>query len=64
MRVAVIAVTPVIVIRTLLGSFLTEPSWYIRWPAALVITILYLRFAVRALAEDASAASPAAPAVS
>jgi hypothetical protein len=64
LRVAVVAVTPVIVFRTLLWIFFyTEPSWYVRWPAALIVTALYLRFAVHALGEEPSAAVPGAPTV-
>ena len=50
MRLAAIAVTPVIVLRTLLWFAPSEPSWYIRWPLALVITIGYLWFGVRSSA--------------
>ena len=61
LRLSVVAVTPVIVIRTLVWFFAHEPTRYIRWPAALLITVLYLRFAVGALSEESSATSPAAP---
>ncbi len=61
LRVSVVAVTPVIVIRTLLWIFFyTEPPWYLRWPAAVIITALYLRFAVNALGEEPSPAFPGA----
>jgi hypothetical protein len=53
LRLATVAITPVVVIRTLLWFLPAEPSWYIRWPAAIIITVLYLKFAVRALAEEA-----------
>ena len=52
MRIASVAVTPVIVLRTLIWFFPGEPYWYLRWPIAIVITLLYLRFAVAALAAD------------
>jgi hypothetical protein len=48
MRLATVAVTPVIVGRTLLWLVPYDPAWYIRWPAAIAITVLYLRFAVQA----------------
>jgi hypothetical protein len=64
LRLAVVAVTPVIVIRTLLWFGPWEPRWYIRWPVALLITILYLRFAVRSAVVEPldSAHPPLAPA--
>jgi hypothetical protein len=62
MRVATVAVTPVIVARTLLWLIPYEPGWYVRWPAAIVVTILYLRFAVQANASEAAAVAPAASA--
>ncbi len=63
LRVSVVAVTPVIVIRTLLWSFPPMPAWYIRWPAAIIITFFYLRFAVGAVADESSAAYPGAPTI-
>ena len=54
LRIAAVAVTPVIVLRTLVWFLPAEPSWYIRWPAAILITAYYLRFAVNALAEEPS----------
>jgi hypothetical protein len=63
LRLAAVAITPVIVIRTVLWSFPPMPAWYIRWPTAIVITLFYLRFAVGALAEEPTpfAAPPAPP---
>jgi hypothetical protein len=61
--VAVVAVTPVIVIRTPMWIFFyTEPPWYLRWPAGVIITALYVRFAIDALGEEPSAGLPTAPA--
>jgi hypothetical protein len=50
-RLAAVAITPVVVLRTLIWFTPTEPSWYIRWPIAFIITVLVIRFAVRAAAE-------------
>lgn len=55
-RLAAIAVTPVIVGRTVLWIAQADPAWYLRWPAAIAITLLYLRFAVGAVAESAPSA--------
>jgi len=52
MRIAAVAVTPVIVLRTLIWFFPGEPAWYLRWPIAIIITLLYLRFAAAALAAE------------
>ena len=52
LRIASVAVTPVIVLRTLIWFFPGEPYWYLRWPIAIIITILYLRFAAAALAAQ------------
>jgi hypothetical protein len=60
LRISAIAVTPVIVLRTLVWFLPSEPAWYIRWPIAIVITLGYLRFAVSALAAE-PADAPAAP---
>jgi len=59
MRLAAIAVTPVIVLRTLIWFGPWEPGWYVRWPIAIVVTILYLRFAVNAAAAEPPVESPA-----
>lgn len=56
-RLAAVAVTPVIVLRTILWFMPTEPAWYVRWPVAFVITILLIRFAVRAAAGPEPAAT-------
>ena len=50
-RIAAVAVTPVIILRTLIWFMPTEPAWYVRWPVAFVITVLLIRFGVRAAAE-------------
>ncbi len=50
-RLAVVAITPVVVIRTLIWFGAWEPAWYVRWPVALLITLGYLRFAILAVAE-------------
>ena len=49
-RLATVAVTPVVVIRTLLWFGASDPAWYLRWPLALLMTLGYLAFGVRALA--------------
>jgi hypothetical protein len=56
-RLAAVAVTPVIVLRTLIWFTPTEPRWYIRWPVAFVITVLLIRFGVRAAAEPETVAT-------
>jgi Protein of unknown function (DUF1189) len=61
LRIAAVAVTPVIVLRTLIWFLPTEPSWYIRWPIAIIVTILYLRFAVAALAAEPMTAPEISP---
>lgn len=50
-RLAAVAITPVVILRTLIWFLPTEPGWYVRWPVAFVITVLLIRFAVRAAAE-------------
>lgn len=62
LRISAVAVTPVIVLRTLMWFLPTEPSWYIRWPIAILVTLAYLRFAVSAVAAE-PADAPAAPIV-
>jgi hypothetical protein len=52
LRIATVAVTPVIVLRTLMWFLPSEPAWYIRWPIAVIITVVYLRFAIDAIAAD------------
>lgn len=57
-RIAAVAVTPVIVLRTLIWFMpVTEPSWYIRWPIAFVITVLLIRFGVKSAAQPQSVAT-------
>jgi hypothetical protein len=46
LRIAAIAVTPVVVLRTIIGPW--EPAWYLRWPVAVAITVVYLSFGIRA----------------
>jgi hypothetical protein len=53
-RLSAVAVTPVIVLRTLLWFGPWEPAWYIRWPIAIAITLAYLRFGIRAAGAEAS----------
>jgi hypothetical protein len=55
-RLAVVAMTPVVVIRTLLWMGPGEPAWYLRWPAAFAITVMFLRFGVRAATIQPSSA--------
>jgi hypothetical protein len=53
LRLAAVAITPVVLIRTLIWFGPWEPAWYLRWPAALLITVLYLRFAAQACVPEA-----------
>jgi hypothetical protein len=57
-RLAAVAVTPVVIIRTLIWFGPWEPAWYLRWPAAALITLAYIAFGIRA-----AAAAPASPSV-
>lgn len=57
-RLAAVAVTPVIVLRTLLWLVGWEPVWYLRWPTAVLITVLYLGCAVRAVASAETTTVP------
>jgi Protein of unknown function (DUF1189) len=57
MRIALVAVTPWIVLRTLMWFMPSEPVWYLRWPLAIATTVVYIRFAVSAL-EAAEAEDP------
>jgi hypothetical protein len=54
-RLAAVAVTPVVVIRTLIWFGPWEPGWYVRWPIALLITLGYIAFGIRAMAAAPSA---------
>jgi hypothetical protein len=56
LRISALAVTPVIVLRTLIWFLPGEPYWYLRWPIAIIITILYLRFGIAALAAEPASA--------
>jgi len=49
-RLATVAVTPVIIARTLIWFAPSEPAWYVRWPIAIAITVAYIVFGVRVLA--------------
>ena len=51
-RLAAVAVTPVVIARTLLWFALSEPGWYVRWPIAIAVTLAYIAFGVRALANS------------
>ncbi len=58
-RMAALAVTPAIVIRTLIWFGPWDPPWYFRWPAFIAIALAYLAFGIRAAAvEDAAPAFP------
>lgn len=54
-RLAAVAVTPVVVIRTLLwfGPW-PEPSWFVRWPVAFLATLAFIAFGVRAAASSST----------
>lgn len=54
-RLAAAAVTPVVVIRTLLwfGPW-PEPDWFVRWPVALLTTLGFIAFGVRAVASSST----------
>jgi hypothetical protein len=58
MRIAAVAVTPWIVLRTLMWFMPTEPVWYLRWPLAIAMTVAYIKFAISALAEAAANEAP------
>ncbi len=59
-RLAAIAVTPVIVVRTFLWFGPWEPAWYFRWPVAILVTLFYLNFAARAAMADLAESPPGA----
>jgi hypothetical protein len=51
-RIAAMAVTPVIILRTVIWlTPMPDPSWYVRWPIGLVIALFFIRFGVMAAAE-------------
>ena len=54
MRLAAVAVTPVVIIRTVLWFGRWEPAWYWTWPAAVLITLAYIAFGIRAVAGESS----------
>lgn len=60
-RLAAVAVTPVIVMRTLIWFGPSEPAWYVRWPIAIAVACAYIAFGVRALADMPSDAATRAP---
>ena len=37
LRIAALAITPVVVLRTIIGPW--EPAWYLRWPLAAAVTV-------------------------
>jgi hypothetical protein len=49
-RLAAVAITPVVVLRTLIWFGPWDPAWYLRWPAAIAISLAYLSFGIRAAA--------------
>jgi hypothetical protein len=51
MRLAAVAVTPVVLIRTALWFGPWEPAWYVRWPFGLLITAGFIAFGIRSCAE-------------
>jgi len=59
MRLASVAVTPVVVIRTLMWFGTWEPAWYLRWPVAVLITFAYIAFGIRALTASSRVEGPA-----
>ena len=50
MRIAALAITPVVVVRTIIGPW--EPVWYLRWPLAAAVTVTYLAFGIRSVATE------------
>lgn len=64
LRLAAVAMTPVIILRTLLWFGPWEPPGYVRWPIAILVTLFYLRMGIRAASaapEGEQAAQPVAP---
>src|SRR5262245_39492388 len=51
LRLSAVAMTPWVVIRTLVWFGPWEPDWYLRWPIAIAITLAYLAFGIRAAGE-------------
>jgi hypothetical protein len=51
MRLAAVAVTPVIVLRTAIWVFPWEPAWYIRLPIGLLIAAFYIDFGIGACVD-------------
>lgn len=60
-RLSALAVTPAIVVRTLLWFGPWEPAWYLRWPVAIAISLAYLVFAIRAAVAEDTVQAPAVP---
>jgi hypothetical protein len=54
-RLAAVAMTPVIVARTVIWLTPWEPSWYIGWPIAIAVTVAFLHFGVKAAATPPEA---------
>ena len=57
-RLSALAVTPAIVVRTLLWFGPWEPAWYLRWPVAIAISLAYLAFGIRAAVAENTAGAP------
>jgi hypothetical protein len=55
LRLCAVAITPVVILRTLLWFGTWEPAWYLRWPIAIAITVGYIVFAIRSVASPAPA---------
>ena len=60
-RLSALAVTPAIVVRTLLWFGPWEPAWYFRWPVAIAISLAYLAFGIRAAVAEDTVQAPAVP---
>jgi len=52
LRLSIVAITPVVVIQTLLSFGSWVPAWYVRWPVAIAITVAYLKMAVESAATE------------
>lgn len=58
MRLAAVAVTPVLLLRTAIWFGPWEPAWYWRWPVGLLIAALYIAYGLRACAEAPKSEMP------
>jgi len=63
LRLAAVAMTPVIILRTWLWFGPWEPPGYFRWPIAILVTLFYLRMGIRAAAAAPAGEQPAQPVV-